>query len=191
VAIELHALGAKVIGVSDLNGGIVCQNGLDIPAVSDWVSVNGSLDGCSLGKAVGREEVLELPCDVLIPAAVERQITGANAELLDCRLIVEAANGPTTPEADEILAERSIPIVPDILANGGGVTVSYFEWVQDQQKYMWTVEQITERLRMQMRSATNRVAEEAERRELDWRTAAMTVAVERVANAAKLRGIYP
>jgi glutamate dehydrogenase (NAD(P)+) len=104
---------------------------------------------------------------------------------------VEAANGPTTPEAEIILAERNIPIVPDILANAGGVTVSYFEWVQDQQKYTWAIDQIKERLRFQLRTATSRVAEEAESRSLDWRTAAMTVAVARVAEAAKLRAIYP
>jgi glutamate dehydrogenase (NAD(P)+) len=191
VALELHALGASVVGVSDHTCGVVCPDGLDIPAIADWINANGFLDGCPLGNKVSREEVLEIPCDVLIPAAVECQVTAANAELLDCSLIVEAANGPTTPEADEILAERGIPVVPDILANGGGVTVSYFEWVQDHQKYMWTVDEITERLRIQLRSATARVAEEAERRSLDWRTAAMAVAVERVANAAKLRGIYP
>ena len=159
VALELHALGAKVVGVSDHTCGVVCPDGLDIPAVADWVNANGFLDGYPQGKAVGREEVLEIPCDVLIPAAVERQITAENAERLDCRLIVEAANGPTTPEADEILAKRGTPIVPDILANGGGVTVSYFEWVQDKQKYMWTVDEITERLRVQLQSATARVAE--------------------------------
>jgi glutamate dehydrogenase (NAD(P)+) len=191
VARELHALGARVTAVSDHTSGIVRQNGLDVPAIADWVDANGFLDGCPHGQAVGPQEVLEVPCDVLVPAAIEQQITAENADRLDCRLIVEAANGPTTPEAEEILAARRIPVVPDILANAGGVVVSYFEWVQDQQKYMWTVDQITERLRLQLAEATARVAEEAERRSLDWRTAAMAVAVERVARAAKLRGIYP
>jgi glutamate dehydrogenase (NAD(P)+) len=190
-ALELHRLGAKVIAVSDHTCGIVDEGGLDIPAISDWVASGRFLDGYPSGRRVGRREVLETPCDVLVPAAIERQITTENAARLDCRLIVEAANGPTTPEAEEILAGRGIPLVPDILANAGGVTVSYFEWVQDQQKYTWEVDQIKERLRKQLRNATTRVAEEAERRALDWRTAAMTVAVARVAEAAKLRAIYP
>ena len=136
-----------------------------------------------------RETALDL--DVLIPAAIERQITSDNAARLDCKMIVEAANGPTTPEAERILAERGIKIVPDILANAGGVTVSYFEWVQDQQKYTWEVAQIKDRLRMQLRTATQKVGDAAEALGLDWRTAAMSVAVERVAEAAKLRAIYP
>jgi glutamate dehydrogenase (NAD(P)+) len=191
VAEELHHLGAKVVAVSDHTSGIVDPDGLDIPKVTEWVAQNRFLDGCPLGEAVGRVEVLETPCDVLIPAAIERQITSENAGNLDCRLIVEAANGPTTPEAERILDERGIRVVPDILANAGGVTVSYFEWVQDQQKYTWEVAQIKDRLRMQLRTATTKVADAATRLDLDWRTAAMTVAVKRVAEAAKLRAIYP
>jgi glutamate dehydrogenase (NAD(P)+) len=191
VAEELHHLGAKVVAVSDHTSGIVDPEGLDIPKVSEWVAENRFLDGCPLGEAVGRVEVLETPCDVLIPAAIERQITGENAGNLDCKLIVEAANGPTTPEAERILDERGIRVVPDILANAGGVTVSYFEWVQDQQKYTWEVAQIKDRLRMQLRTATTKVADAATRLDVDWRTAAMTVAVKRVAEAAKLRAIYP
>jgi glutamate dehydrogenase (NAD(P)+) len=191
VALELHRRGAKVIGVSDHTCGIVDENGLDIPALVEWVDEHRYLEHAPYGRKVDRRDVLEVPCDVLIPAAIERQITTDNAHKLDCKLIVEAANGPTTPEADEILRERSIPIVPDILANAGGVTVSYFEWVQDQQKYTWDLQQIKDRLRKQMRTATARVAEEADARALDWRTAAMTVAVARVAEAATLRSIYP
>jgi glutamate dehydrogenase (NAD(P)+) len=190
-ALELHRLGAKVIGVSDHTCGIVDENGLDIPALTDWITENRFLEGCGIGRTVGRAEVLETPCDVLIPAALERQITSANADRIDCKLIVEAANGPTTPEAERMLDERGIKIVPDILANAGGVTVSYFEWVQDQQKYTWEVAQIKDRLRMQLRNATTKVADAAEALDLDWRTAAMTVAVQRVAQAAKLRAIYP
>jgi glutamate dehydrogenase (NAD(P)+) len=190
-ALELYDQGAKVVGVSDHTAGIVKEDGLDIPALIEWVARNKFLDGCPFGEIVSRTEVLETPCDVLIPAAIERQITTDNASKLDCKLIVEAANGPTTPEAERILAERGIKIVPDILANAGGVTVSYFEWVQDQQKYTWEVAQIKDRLRMQLRSATTKVGDAAEALDLDWRTAAMTVAVERVAKAAKLRAIYP
>jgi glutamate dehydrogenase (NAD(P)+) len=190
-ALELHTLGAKVVAVSDYTCGIVDEDGLDVPAVVEWMEVSGVLEDCPFGRRVGRQEVLETPCDVLIPAAIERQITSENAARLDCRLIVEAANGPTTPEADEILAAREIPIVPDILANAGGVTASYFEWVQDHQRYTWEVEEIRQRLRKQLVRATARVAEEAEQRSLDWRTAAMAVAVARVAEAAKWRSIYP
>jgi glutamate dehydrogenase (NAD(P)+) len=190
-ALELHRLGAKVVAVSDHTCGIVNEAGLDVPAVNEWMTTNRFLEGCPLGEQVGRVEVLETPCDVLIPAAIERQITSENAERINCRLIVEAANGPTTPEAERMLDERGIKIVPDILANAGGVTVSYFEWVQDQQKYTWEVAQIKDRLRMQMRSASTKVADTADELDLDWRTAAMTVAVKRVAEAAKLRAIYP
>jgi glutamate dehydrogenase (NAD(P)+) len=191
VALELHHLGAKVVAVSDHTCGIVDETGLDVPQVADWIRENRFLDGCPIGEQVGRVDVLETPCDILIPAAIERQITSENAGRLDCKLMVEAANGPTTPEAERILDERGIRIVPDILANAGGVTVSYFEWVQDQQKYTWEVAQIKDRLRMQLRSATQRVADAAGAHDLDWRTAAMTVAVKRVAEAAKLRAIYP
>jgi glutamate dehydrogenase (NAD(P)+) len=190
-ALELHRLGATVVGVSDHTCGIVDPKGLDVPAIVEWIAEHRFLENCPIGRQVGRVEVLEQPCDVLIPAAIERQITSENAGNLDCRLIVEAANGPTTPEAERILEERGIRVVPDILANAGGVTVSYFEWVQDQQKYTWEVAQIKDRLRMQLRTATTKVADATARLELDWRTAAMTVAVKRVAEAAKLRAIYP
>jgi glutamate dehydrogenase (NAD(P)+) len=190
-ALELHSMGAKVVGVSDHTCGIVDEEGLNVPAIAEWVREHRFLDGCPLGRQVGRADVLEVPCDIVIPAALERQITSENAPQMDCRLIVEAANGPTTPEAEELLAARGIPIVPDILANAGGVTVSYFEWVQDQQKYTWEVSQIKERLRQQLRAATAKVADEASRLDTDWRTAAMSVAVARVAQAAKLRAIYP
>lgn len=191
VAAELHRLGASVVGVSDHTLGVVDPDGLDIPDLLDWAEQNRHLEGCSAGTPVAPHEVLECPCDVLIPAALERQITERNAARLSCDLVVEAANGPTTPEADVILSRRGIAVVPDILANAGGVTVSYFEWVQDQQRYTWEARHMQERLSAQLRGATECVAAEAERRGLDWRGAAMSVAVSRVAEAAKLRGIYP
>ena len=132
-----------------------------------------------------------MPCDILIPAALERQITDENAGRLDCRLVVEGANGPTTPEADAILAERGIQVVPDILANGGGVTVSYYEWAQDVQREVWSGDDIVSRPRDQMGAATAKVIEASERLGVDWRTAAHAVAVERVAEASRLRAIYP
>jgi glutamate dehydrogenase/leucine dehydrogenase len=140
---------------------------------------------------VPREDILQIPCDILVPAALEHQITGKNAADLDCRLVVEAANGPTTPQADRILADRGIQVVPDVIANAGGVTASYFEWAQDQQKYLWDSEAIAERLRQQLRDGIERVFASADRFDIDWRTAAQTVAIERFAAAATLRAIYP
>jgi glutamate dehydrogenase (NAD(P)+) len=190
-ALELHAIGARVVAVSDHTGGITDDRGLDVPAVEAWVREHRFLDGCPLGSPVGRAEVLEVPCDLLIPAALERQITEENVARIDTRLVVEAANGPTTPEAEAVLADRGIPVVPDVLANAGGVTVSYFEWVQDQQRYTWDLIDIQERLRRLLRGALARVVEAADRHDVDWRTAALSVAVERVAQAARARGIYP
>src|SRR3954447_7489099 len=190
-ALELAAIGAKVVDVSDHTGGIVAPDGLDVPAVADWVAEHHTLQDCPHGDPVGRSEVLEVPCDMLIPAALERQITKENAPRLQTTTIIEAANGPTTPEAEAILAERGILVVPDVLANAGGVTVSYFEWVQDQQKFMWDLIEIQERLRRLLRGAFARVVETAEEHDVDWRTAALSVAVKRVAEAARWRAIYP
>jgi glutamate dehydrogenase (NAD(P)+) len=191
VAARLHELGARVVAVSDLLGGIVDDDGLDIDAVLRWKDDHGSIHDFPAAAAVGRHEVLEVPCDILVPAALEAQITAENAGRVGARLIVEAANGPTTPEADEILALRDVLVVPDVLANAGGVTVSYFEWVQDRQKYVWDEADLQRRLRRQMRAAFGRVLDAAERLDVSWRTAALTVAVERVALAARLRSIYP
>ncbi len=190
-ASELHALGARVVAVSDASGGVHDPNGLDVPALAAWSEGQRLLSDFPDADAVSRTEVLELPCDVLIPAALERQVTGQNAARLDCRLVVEAANGPVTPEAEALLASRGIPVVPDILANAGGVCVSYFEWVQDVQKYSWDTIDVQERLRRQLRSALDRVMRAAEDLDCDWRTAALSVAVQRVAEAARFRGVYP
>ncbi len=198
IASELFAIGATVVGLSDATGGIAGPDGIDVEAAGAWVAEHGGLAGFADAQGAGgglreidRSAVLELGCDLLIPAALERQITVENAPRLDCRMVVEAANGPTTPEADRILAGRGIQVVPDVLANAGGVCVSYFEWVQDQQKYSWDAIEIQERLRRQMRSALAKVWDAAGERDIDWRTAALTVAVRRVAEAARLRAIYP
>jgi glutamate dehydrogenase (NAD(P)+) len=188
---ELHALGAKVVALSDQLGGLVSQDGLDVMAISDWAAEHGTLAAYPGAKHVGPGDVLEVPCEVLVPAAVERQITDENAGRLQCQLVIEAANGPTTPEAEVILRERGILVVPDVLANAGGVTVSYFEWVQDQQRYSWDELDVQERLRRQLRAAFGRVVDAADRHDCDWRMAALSVAIERVSEAAKLRGIYP
>jgi glutamate dehydrogenase (NAD(P)+) len=188
---ELHAIGAQVIAVSDASGGIVDDAGLDIPAVLRWVERHGVLEGYPEANHVGPAEVLELACEIVIPAAREQQITEENAGRLQCQLVVEAANGPTTPAAEIILRRRDILVVPDVLANAGGVTVSYFEWVQDHQRYSWDELDVQERLRRQLRAAFGRVTDAAERLDCDWRLAALSVAIERVAEAARMRGIYP
>src|SRR3989440_9954619 len=131
---ELQARGASIVGLADVSGGLSAPNGLDLDAVAEWVGEHRFLRGFPAADPISRTDVLEVPCDILIPAALEAQINSDNAADLQCRLVAEAANGPTTPAADRILAERDIPVLPDVLANAGGVTVSYLEWVQDQQK---------------------------------------------------------
>ena len=191
IAVELARRGAKVVGLTDVAGGIVNEEGIDLESLSAWVAEHGFIRGFPGGEKVGRRDLLTTPCDLLIPAALERQITEENAGEIDCRMVVEAANGPTTPEADAILAERSIPVLPDVLANGGGVTVSYYEWVQDVQREMWSVEAIAGRLERTMRAGMDRVLAASERYGTDWRTAAQALAIERVAEASRLRAIYP
>jgi glutamate dehydrogenase (NAD(P)+) len=188
---ELYAIGARVVAVSDHSGGLVSEDGLDVAALERWVDEHGMLSGYPDARAVGPADVLEVPCEIVIPAALERQVTEDNADRLQCELVIEAANGPTTPEAEVILRDRGILVVPDVLANAGGVTVSYFEWVQAHQRYTWNEIEIQERLRRQLRAAFGRVIEAADRLGADWRMAALSVAIERVAEAARLRGIYP
>ncbi len=191
VAQELHARGGRVIAVSDIRGAIMNRHGLDIPAVERWVAEHQFLEGFPEAEPVDGEELLELECDVLVPAARESQITEENAPRLRCRLIVEGANGPTTPAADRILAERGITVLPDILANAGGVIVSYFEWVQSHQKYSWQALEVRERLRAHMRDAFADVRSMAQQLEVENRTAALASAINHVSEAAKLRAIYP
>jgi glutamate dehydrogenase (NAD(P)+) len=191
VAHELHARGAKVLAVSDIRGAIANSHGLDIPAVMQWVAEHQYLEGFPEAEAVDGAAVLELPCDVLVPAAREEQITGANASALQCGLVVEAANGPTTTAADRILEDRGIVVYPDVFVNAGGVIVSYFEWVQSHQKYSWEATEVRDRLRMQMQQACLRVTGTSEQLKTDLRTAALANAISHVAEAAHLRAIYP
>jgi len=191
VARELRRRGARIVAVTDVAGGIANDEGLDLAALDEWIAGKRFIRGFPGGEAIGRDDALAIPCDVLVPAALERQITADNAAALETSLIVEAANGPTTPEADEILAQRAIPVVPDLLANGGGVTVSYYEWAQDIQREAWSDEHVLERLRAQMERAVARVLEAAERWQVGWRTAAQAVAIEPVADASRLRAVYP
>jgi glutamate dehydrogenase (NAD(P)+) len=187
----LHELGAKVIAVSEAAGGIHNPNGIDIRSLRLYAQEHGSVAGFPGTTPVSNAELLELPCDVLVPAAVEGQITEANAGRLRCKLIAEGANGPTTPEADAILAERGITVIPDILCNAGGVVVSYFEWVQDLQFFFWAEDEVNDRLRRIMGRAFNALWERAEMTKLTLREAALDIAISRVAEALTVRGLYP
>jgi glutamate dehydrogenase (NAD(P)+) len=187
----LHEQGCTIVAVSDISGGCYNPSGLDPQAVLKHIQHGGTVPRFSGGDPVGNADLLELPCDVLIPAAIEGQITGENAVRVKAGIVVEAANGPTTPDADAILADRGILVVPDILANAGGVTVSYFEWVQDLQAYFWSEKEINDHLEHVMVSTFARVADLAASRGVTLRTAALIVAVQRVADALLTRGIYP
>jgi glutamate dehydrogenase (NAD(P)+) len=191
IASELASRGAVVVGVSDVTGGAVDADGLDPGELLAWVAEHRFLRGCPLGRPVTNDEILLTPCDLLVPAALERQITAANAPALDCSVVVEAANGPTTPEADATIRERGIVVVPDVLANAGGVTVSYFEWVQDQQRIPWHADQVAAQLRERMRGGFDRMVATSERLGTDWRTGAQAMAIERVAEASRARSVYP
>ncbi|MGC8811892.1 MAG: Glu/Leu/Phe/Val family dehydrogenase [bacterium] len=182
--------GAKVIAISDYRGGIYNPQGLNISSALDFQKKLISED-YKEGERITNEELLQLECDLLVPAALENQITGKNASQIKAKIIVEGANGPTTTEADEILYDRGIFIVPDILANAGGVTVSYFEWVQNLQELLWSEDEVSERLTRIMKRAFAEVLAISQKRKVNMRTAALMLAIGRVAEATKLRGIYP
>jgi glutamate dehydrogenase (NAD(P)+) len=190
-ASELHDKGATVVAVSDKSGGVYAESGLDIPELHAYVALHGSLEGYECGERITNEELLELRCDVLVVAAREDQITGDNAGRVHAKLIVEGANGPTTLEADAILGERGIPVVPDILANAGGVTVSYFEWVQDLGRLFWDRDEIRGRLADKMTDAFDRVWSVSQEKRITLRQSAMVAAIREVAGALEARGIYP
>ena len=191
-ASELHDKGATVIAVSDISGGVYAPDGLDVPDLHAYVAEHGSLEGYLDGvQRISNEELLELPCDVLFVAAREDQLTIENAARVHARVIVEGANGPTTLEADAIFNERGIHVVPDILANAGGVTVSYFEWVQDLGRLFWDREEIRSRLADKMMDAFDRVWAVSEERSITLRQSAMVAAIREVAGALDARGIYP
>ncbi len=186
-----HNEGCKIVAVSDTRGGIYNGAGLDPSVVLRHKQERGSVTAFAQADKISAQEVLEVPCDILIPAAVEGVINISNAERVQARIVAEAANGPTTPGADKLLFARGIEVVPDILANAGGVTVSYFEWVQDLQSFFWGVEEITQKLEVIMNRAFDAVAEEAERYSCDLRLGANMLAIARVAEATQVRGIYP
>jgi glutamate dehydrogenase (NAD(P)+) len=186
----LHARGAKVVAVSDSRGGVTSSRGLDPRIVQDHKAEAGSVVGLKGADRIGNNELLELKVDILIPAALENQITEENAPRIKPRIIAEAANGPTTPDADPILHENGVFMIPDILANAGGVTVSYFEWVQDLANYFWTEEEVNQKLETIMRRSFGDVVAIAEKNHTHNRTAAYMLGVGRVAEATRLRGLY-
>ena len=186
-----HNEGCKIVAVSDTGGGIYNESGLDPSSVLRHKQERGSVVGFPRAQMIGAHEVLEVPCDILIPAATEGVITAANADRVLARIVAEAANGPTTPEADDILLRKNVVVIPDILANAGGVTVSYFEWVQDLQSFFWSVEEITQKLEVIMNRAFAAVAEKADQYACNMRLAASMLAISRVAEATQVRGIYP
>jgi glutamate dehydrogenase (NAD(P)+) len=189
-ATELHEKGASVIAVSDISGGVHAEDGLDVPTLHEYVAEHGSLEGFDATRFTNAD-LLELPCDVLVLAAREDQVTAANAANLRCRLLVEGANGPTSVAADMILAERGIPILPDVLTNAGGVTVSYFEWVQDLGRLFWDRDEIRNRLADKLGDASDRVWELSERDGITLRNAALVAGIREVSAALEARGIYP
>jgi glutamate dehydrogenase (NAD(P)+) len=188
----LAQLGVKIVGISDISGGYYNPNGIDVPAAMDFVqkSESRSLEGFNGGEMVDADAFLLLPCDVLVPAAKEDQITPLNADKIKARLIVEGANGPTTAEADPILNSKGIMVVPDILANAGGVTVSYFEWVQNRLGYYWTEERVHRRSDRVMKQAFDQVYAASEKYKVDLRIASYIVALEKVSSTLKLRGSF-
>ena len=185
----LHEAGCKVIAVSDVSGGLHEPNGLDISSLTDYVKENRVIEGSGQGKKLSNEELLNIQCDFLVPAALGGVIHKMNADNLNCRFVIEAANGPTTPPGDEILFDKSIPVIPDILTNAGGVTVSYFEWVQNLQQFRWEEDEVNSKLEKKMVSAYSEVSALRKEKQVSFRTAAFMVAIDRVARSVKLRGL--
>jgi glutamate dehydrogenase (NAD(P)+) len=188
---ELALRGAKVIAVSDISGGIHDEEGLDLDTLDVWRHKEGAVEGFPGSRTVTNAELLELPCDVLVLAATERQLTGENAPRIQTRVVAEGANGPTTLDADEILLQRGIPVLPDILTNAGGVAVSYFEWVQDIQRLFWKREEIRTKLADLMDNALDRVWTLSQAEDLSMRRAALVCSIREVSSALATRGTYP
>src|SRR6266536_1520702 len=191
IARLVAADGARVVAAGDSKSGIYAENGIDIKAAMAHKAATTSLAGTPGTKEIPGDDVLTVDCDILLPAALENAITLENVGRVKARIISELANGPTTPGADRVLAENDVLLIPDILANAGGVTVSYYEWVQDQYSFFWSEKQINETLEQSMRTAFRAVHETAQRCETDMRTAAYILAVDRVAEATRVRGIFP
>jgi glutamate dehydrogenase (NAD(P)+) len=187
---ELANAGVKIIGVSDRTGGFYDSKGLPVDRLMELANNNHSLEGCPYGDKMTNADILELNCDILVPAALEMQITKENVGRLQCRILAEGANGPTTLEADKIIHEKGIFLIPDILANAGGVVVSYFEWVQDLQNFFWTEEEINKKLRDILIKAFHEVLGMSVLQKVDMRLAALMIGIDRVARAMLWRGLY-
>lgn len=187
---ELASLGVKIIGVSDRTGGFFDARGLPVERLIELADKNHSLEGCPYGEKISNAELLELKCDIIVPAALEMQITKENAHRLQCRILAEGANGPTTLEADAILREKDVFLIPDILANAGGVIVSYFEWVQDLQNFFWTEQEVNKKLHEILGRAFREVLNMSLKQKVDMRLAALMIGVDRVARAMLWRGLY-
>ena len=185
----LNEMGSKIIAVSDVNGGLYDPDGLDITSLVDYNNNNGTIKGFSQGDLVSNKDILNIECDFLIPAALGGVIHKMNVEKLNCRVIIEAANGPVTPPADDILFKKGVYVIPDILTNAGGVTVSYFEWVQNLQQFQWTEEEVNEKLENKMVAAFNEVSSMMKSKKTSMRMAAFAVAIDRVAKSFELRGV--
>ncbi len=190
-ALLLHKRGARVIAVSDVTGGVYAGNGLDIDALQRHVAETHAIRGFPLGEPITNRELLALSCDILVPAALENQITAENAEQVRCKILAEGANGPTTLEADQVLNERGIFVLPDILGNAGGAVVSYFEWVQGLQNLMWSLDEVNARLEGILSDAFRRTTSRSEAEGLDLRTACLIEGIERVTQAMLSRGLFP
>jgi glutamate dehydrogenase (NAD(P)+) len=186
----MHETGYKIVGVADISGGIFNSSGINIPRLLSYVERHKTLQGFDGGESIGTQEILEQECEILLPAATESVITSKNANRVKARLLVEGANSPTTPPADDILFERGVFVIPDILANAGGVTVSYFEWVQDRQGYFWPEAMVNDRLKQIMVAAFDHVVGYGEKHNVNNRIAAYMLAIDRVAFCINLRGIY-
>ncbi|MFQ5949528.1 MAG: Glu/Leu/Phe/Val dehydrogenase [Nitrospiria bacterium] len=187
----IHQEGCLVIAVSDARSGIYNPEGIDISKLIDYMKESQFMEGFPGGESISNRELLELPCDVLVPAAISGQITEENAERISCKILVEAANGPTTPIADKILQDRGLFLIPDILANAGGVTVSYFEWVQGLQNFFWKGEEINKKLRDIVTSAFQTVLHLSQSEKVDMRMAALMQAIKKIAEAKSARGLFP
>ncbi|HZO86542.1 MAG TPA: Glu/Leu/Phe/Val dehydrogenase, partial [Verrucomicrobiae bacterium] len=191
-ALQLARYGVKIIAISDVYGGIYNPKGIDLWKLDDHVAKTKKVVGFTEAEPITNEQLLLTPCDILVPAALERQITEVNAGKIKCRILAEAANGPTTPEADEILDQRpEVFVIPDVLCNAGGVIVSYFEWVQDLQSFFWTETEVVDKLYRTMETAFTQVLNASRKQKVSMRMAALSVGIKRVQEAKRMRGLFP
>jgi len=191
IALLLSEIGVSIKAMSDIDGGLVNEKGLDVPAIVAHIEKHKSLDGFKGGERCSNQELLEMSCDILLPCATENEITVANADKLNCKIIVEGANGPTAADADAVLDSNDVFVIPDILANAGGVVVSYFEWVQDRMGYFWDERDVNNRLHKSMQKAFRQVLKRTKTAKVNMRTAAYMEGIDRVSQVTKMRGLYP